>query len=332
MAAMTRRRLAPRLCRPRRGCGAALAALLAFGGEERGHRRRRPRPPPPRRRPPPPGWTADEIALGPTVMVVEGLTVEDGEAVLAYDLFDINPVAPGRLREPDWLTDVPLQRLAEEAAVAPEAWTLITADGEIPGTTSGPRSRTARFSLPGGVLPEVLGLRLDRYWMRLPYAYEVGVPGGGRRRLGRGLLAVDRPGDRTDRLDDRPGGPDHPRRASPTAATPGRCSCRSWARGGPSPAAAPPPGCSWCTRPGRCPTRSASPPGPPIGCPSTGRCRSTRGCCALADRPPPPTTPGSRPPNPWDIGSAHESALRELLRSPLDDEPRRARERGPAGA
>ena len=62
--------------------------------------------------------------------------------------------------------------------MAPEAWTLITAAGEIPGTTSGPRARTARFSLPGGVLPEVLGLRLDRYWIRLPYAYEVGVPLG----------------------------------------------------------------------------------------------------------------------------------------------------------
>jgi hypothetical protein len=30
-------------------------------------------------------------------------------------------------------------------------------------------------------------------------------------------------------------------------------------------------------------------------------------------------------PNPWDLSSAHESALRELMRSPLDEEPRRAR-------
>jgi hypothetical protein len=119
---------------------------------------------------------ADEVALGPTVMVIEGLTVESGEAVLTYDLFDISPVGPGSLREEDDLTSVGLTRLAEEAAVAPEIWTLITAEGEIPGTTSGPRARTARFALPGGVLPEVLGLRLDRYWMRLPYSYEAAVP------------------------------------------------------------------------------------------------------------------------------------------------------------
>jgi hypothetical protein len=109
-------------------------------------------------------------------MVIEGLVVEGEEAVLSFDLFDIAPVVPGSLREPDWLTDVPLQRLAEEAAVAPAEWTLITAAGEIPGTTSSARSRTARFPLEGGVLPEVLGLRLDRYWMRIPYAYQVELP------------------------------------------------------------------------------------------------------------------------------------------------------------
>jgi hypothetical protein len=172
---VTRRRLALAFAGLVVGAGAALAALLALGTEEE---------------------TAvtvetttstttttaatwvdsDEIALGPTVMVIEGLTVEGGEAVLAYDLFDINPVMPGSLREPDWLTTVGLDRLADEAAVAPETWTLITAGGEIPGTTAGPRARTARFELPGGVLPEVLGLRLDRYWIRLPYSYEALVP------------------------------------------------------------------------------------------------------------------------------------------------------------
>ncbi len=43
-----------------------------------------------------------------------------------------------------------------------------------------------------------------------------------------------------------------------------------------------------------------------------------------------PRTPGGAtgplpPTDPWDRGGAHESALRELLRSPLDDEPRRDR-------
>jgi hypothetical protein len=45
---------------------------------------------------------------------------------------------------------------------------------------------------------------------------------------------------------------------------------------------------------------------------------------AVADRPLPPE-PGNPPGNPWDITSTHESALRELLRSPLDEEPRRVR-------
>jgi hypothetical protein len=179
------------------GAGAALAVLLAFGGQEAAVTTE--------------ATTtttttitatwvdADEIALGPTVMVIEGLTVEGGEAVLSYDLFDINPVMPGSLREADWLTTVSLDRLAEEAAVAPEAWTLITADGEIPGTTSGPRSRTARFELPGGVLPQVLGLRLDRYWIRLPYSYEAVVPLNAVVALDAGYsLAVDQVIEQTD--------------------------------------------------------------------------------------------------------------------------------------
>ncbi len=180
---MTRRRIVLALAGLAVGAGAALAALLSLGGEEEA------------------AVTvetttsttaaatatwvdADEIALGPTVMVIEGLTVEDGEAVLSYDLFDVNPVGPGSLREADSLTSVSLDRLSEEAAVAPEIWTLITADGKIPGTTSSPRARTARFPLPGGVLPEVLGLRLDRYWIRLPYAYVAAVPLNG-------VLALD---------------------------------------------------------------------------------------------------------------------------------------------
>jgi len=157
------------------GSGVALGTLLAFGGGDQEATPATTTTTAPEA--PPVTWVAaGEVALGPSVLVVEGLTVEGGEAVLAYSLFDLNPVAPGQLREPDGLTDVPLQRLTEEAAVAPEAWTLITAAGDIPGTTSGPRSRTARFSLPGGAMPEVLGLRLDRYWIRLPYSYEIGVP------------------------------------------------------------------------------------------------------------------------------------------------------------
>jgi len=123
-------------------------------------------------------WWVDarEIQLGPAVMVLEGLTVEDGEAVLAFEIFDLNPTSPGRLREPTYHTSIQFQRLSEEAAVAPERWTLLTVSGEIPGSTLSPRGRTARFELPGGVLPEVLGVRLDRYWIRLPYAYEMALP------------------------------------------------------------------------------------------------------------------------------------------------------------
>ncbi|MFH1330454.1 MAG: hypothetical protein ABIJ48_07385 [Actinomycetota bacterium] len=171
---MTRRRVALIVAGIAVGSGVALATLLAFGGEEE--------------TPAtasttttttvPAAWWVDEdeIPLGPAVLVIDGLVVEDDEAVLHFTIHDINPVGPGRLSESNWLTDVPLQRLAEEAAVAPEAWTLITAAGEIPGTTGSPRARTARFPLPRGILPEVIGLRLNRYWMRVPYAYEIALP------------------------------------------------------------------------------------------------------------------------------------------------------------
>ncbi len=51
------------------------------------------------------------------------------------------------------------------------------------------------------------------------------------------------------------------------------------------------------------------------------------GCSALSDAPlTPEDAAGPQvPANPWDIASVHESALRELLRSPLDDAPRRGR-------
>lgn len=180
---MTRRRIALALAGLAVGAGAALAALLAFGGAEEAAVTTEATTSTTTTTAA--TWVdADEIALGPTVMVIAGLTVEGDEAVLSYDLFDINPVMPGSLREADWLTSVSLDRLAEEAAVAPEIWTLITADGEIPGTTSSPRARTARFPLTGGVLPQVLGLRLDRYWIRLPYAYVAAVPLNG-------VLALD---------------------------------------------------------------------------------------------------------------------------------------------
>jgi hypothetical protein len=195
---MTRRRLWLAVAGLLVGCGAALGALLAIGGEEQAAITVATTTTAPEASPV--TWVANgEVALGPSVLVVEGLTVEDGEAVLSYALFDLNPAAPGRLREPDGLTEVPLQRLSEEAAVAPEAWTLLTAAGEIPGTTSGPRSRTARFSLPGGVLPEVLGLRLDRYWIRLPYSYEIGVPAEAAVALDEGYsLSIGRVIEQTD--------------------------------------------------------------------------------------------------------------------------------------
>jgi len=172
---MTRRRFAVALLGLAVGSGAALAALLAFGGEEQAAATVATTT---TTTTAPAAWWVDEdeIPLGPSVLVIEGLVAEGDEAVLHFTIHDINPVGPGELREPNDLIDVPLQRLAEEAAVAPEAWTLITAAGEIPGTTSGPRARTARFPLPGGILPEVLGLRLDRYWMRLPYSYGVDLP------------------------------------------------------------------------------------------------------------------------------------------------------------
>lgn len=140
-------------------------------------------------------WWVDpaEVQLGPAVLVIEGLNIEGSEAVLHFAIHDINAVGPGRLSEVNWLTDVPLQRLAEEATVAPEAWTLLTVGGEIPGLTGSPRARTARFSLREGALPEVVGLRLDRYWMRIPYSYEVALASDATVLLDDGYsLALDR--------------------------------------------------------------------------------------------------------------------------------------------
>ncbi len=110
-------------------------------------------------------WHAPgEIVLGPTVLVPRTFAITGGEATLAYDLVDIAPASFGinTFRDPD----VPV--------AAPELWTLVTTSGPVPGRTAATRARTARFQLPSDFDPEtVLGVRLDRYRVRLPLIHEI---------------------------------------------------------------------------------------------------------------------------------------------------------------
>lgn len=123
---------------------------------------------------PPPVWIDDrETVLGPSVIIPTDLQIEGSEVVFHFELYDIAPDALGRVRSTEelnlFIPDPP-----PNTVVVPEFWTLITADGEIPGQTAHRNASTARFPVPDGFdLSMVNGIRIDGYRMRMPYVYEL---------------------------------------------------------------------------------------------------------------------------------------------------------------
>ncbi|HLE39357.1 MAG TPA: hypothetical protein VJA44_06865 [Acidimicrobiia bacterium] len=116
----------------------------------------------------PQSWWVDphETIVASSAVVPGELSLEDGEVVFRYDLVSIGPMMRGFVFEDDHLI-----------GVAPETWTLLTTDGEYPGTTSTITSFEARFPVEDGFLLEsVTGIRLDGYRLRIPYTYHLEMP------------------------------------------------------------------------------------------------------------------------------------------------------------
>ena len=110
---------------------------------------------------PPPVWRqAGELVVGPAVIVPERFSEDDGRIPLRYVLEPIAPAAHPAEEEVD-------------TVVFPERWTLLTTAGEH---TTGvpPWSREAEFEVPEGVtIADVVGVRLDTYWLRTPVRFLV---------------------------------------------------------------------------------------------------------------------------------------------------------------
>jgi hypothetical protein len=119
---------------------------------------------------PPVFVAANETVLGPAVLVPGSLTVEQGQVMLRYELHSLAPLAdadPIQTLEP--FTGPLLIEPSDVDTVWPGAWVLETTGGELPGSTSNPAARVARFDIPEDfTLDEVTGIRLDSYVLRVP--------------------------------------------------------------------------------------------------------------------------------------------------------------------
>jgi len=107
-------------------------------------------------------WSAPaEIRIGPAVVVATSLEMENGDAVLSYEVTGIAPAPPGE-GGPS----------AEDALAAPARWTLIGPDFEIGAEAVAPSSRAVRFQVPAGFQPDAgTGIRLDAYLVPVPVSF-----------------------------------------------------------------------------------------------------------------------------------------------------------------
>ena len=115
----------------------------------------------------PPWYHPRETVVGSAAVVLDGLTVEDGEAVLRYRTFTLAPKPAGI---------VVLDENGNDAGpgVVPEDWVIVTAAGDYPGTSRNTNVHEAHFTVDDQFsLGKVTGIRITRYRMRVPYGYDV---------------------------------------------------------------------------------------------------------------------------------------------------------------
>lgn len=126
----------------------------------------------------------DERIVGPAAIVPVSFSQSGNEAAFEYELHGLAPLGGLEPIESIGAT-AGLGALLEVAPadvdpVFPATWTLITAEGEIPGTTATARSRVARFPIPDDFDPaDVELLRLDAYMVRVPIAQPIELPRAG---------------------------------------------------------------------------------------------------------------------------------------------------------
>ena len=127
-----------------------------------------------------PWWyDPNETVIGPGAIVLEGLRVDGDQALLLYRVEPISPAARGF----GFGFSTPI--------VAPHEWTIETPRGLYPGRTrltpstqggfvqeeQQVRIFEARFEVDEDFsVDEVTGITVDRYWMRIPYVYEIDMP------------------------------------------------------------------------------------------------------------------------------------------------------------
>jgi hypothetical protein len=114
--------------------------------------------------------SADEIALGPAVLVPTDVSVVDRQVAIEYDLHQLAPIEG----LPGGVAFVPFQGFeeltpAEAETVYPSAWTMVIDGTEVTGTVANPNARAARFQVPDGLTASRLeSARIDSYHIQVP--------------------------------------------------------------------------------------------------------------------------------------------------------------------
>jgi hypothetical protein len=114
--------------------------------------------------------SADEIALGPAVLVPTDVSVVDRQVAIEYDLHQLAPIEG----LPGGVAFVPFQGFeeltpAEAETVYPSTWTMVIDGTEVRGTVANPNARAARFQVPDGLTASRLeSARIDSYHIQVP--------------------------------------------------------------------------------------------------------------------------------------------------------------------
>jgi len=117
-----------------------------------------------------PWYHTHETVIGSSVIVLDGLTVQDGTATLRYQVLTIAP-------RPSGIVILDQDGEGPGPGVAPEGWVIETTDGEYRGTSRNTAAREVRFELDERfMLDKVTGIRITSYGMRVPYGYDLGLP------------------------------------------------------------------------------------------------------------------------------------------------------------
>jgi hypothetical protein len=113
-------------------------------------------------------WWNDpyETLIGTGALIIDDLRIDSGEVIVDYRVESLSTARMGRYFEEH-----------DHPNIAPEIWVLETTAGPIEASSNRHYAEQVRFQVPDTLgLHDILGLRVEQYRVKLPYAFEVELP------------------------------------------------------------------------------------------------------------------------------------------------------------